>query len=275
MSNYIRIPNKAVQNLTTRDKLTLIVVYAFIRSQIKDASNKASITEEELKERCHICLKSAWNHIQTLKKVGLIKIVEKKKGESQFPYNVYLVEFPEDDFTMINPDLLTDPNLSTEQKGLLILLKTHCHEGTNHMDYPSHNQVHDILKINRDKLSKMISLLQDMKQVKIIGKSLIITNENILMVYDANCFDVAYLIIYRYCWLKGVVPPIKGDRSSFTNNIGRIIELYPTKQMLAKALLTRCKNLPSNVSLSYFCEALCNAHFLKRERIKPDFTFTM
>ena len=271
MSTYIRIPNRIAQLLTTRDKLTLIVVYAYIRSQIKDASNTASITEEELAERCQTCLKSAWNHIQSLIDVGLITIVKKQQGEAQYPYNVYKVEYPEEDFAMIKPELLTDPNLSTEQKGLLILLKIHCHAGTNHINDTSERQVHKILKIDRYKIGQIVKQLDALGHIKIIGRTLIITDKNILLYQKEDPCDEAYMIIYKFCLLKGVVPPIKGERKSFFENMSTICENFWTKEMLAKALIERFRSLPSKVTVSYFCEALCNKHYLKKEREKLTF----
>ena len=118
----------------------------------------------------------------------------------------------------------------------------------------------------------MITTLEKSKYVRRIGNTLIITNDNVLMFYEKDCFDIAYLIIYRFCLIKGVVPPIKGDKITFTNNIGRILESFPTPELLAKALMNRFKTLPSEVILSYFCEGLCNIHYLKKPKTHLKFT---
>jgi len=271
MSNYIRIPNRAIQSLKTRNKLTLIVVYAYIRSQIKDSTNTASISEQELAEKCGVCLRSVGNYIQELKKEGLITVIDKKQGKSEYPYNVYRVEFPEEDFSMIKPELLTDSSLTTEQKGLLILLKSHCHEGTNHMNYPSANKIAPLLNIGRIKLGDMIKELLTTGHLLQIQQFLIIIDPNILMFLNPTSDNLAYETIYAFCLLNGAVPPIRGDRRTYTNNIYRILESYPTPPLLSKALQERFINIPPNVSLGYFCEGLCNKHYSKEKKTKHEF----
>ena len=266
MSYYIRIPNQGIQRIEKRSKLKMIVAYALIRSQIKDSTNTASYPEKDLAALCNVEERTMVTYIQDLRAAGLIKNTNKKHGESDHPYNVYQLEYIEDDFSMIKPELLFDPNLDAEQKGLLILLKSHCHAGTNHMDFPTFKEAAKTLHIDRDKLSKMITTLEKSKYVRRIGNTLIITNDNVLMFYKKDCFDIAYRLIYRFCLLKNVVPPIKGDKHTFVNNVGRILESFPTQELLERALISRFKVLPPDVSLSYFCEGLCNIHYLKKPK---------
>ena len=273
MSYYVKIPNQGIQKIEKRSKLKMILAYALIRSQIKDDTNTASYPEKGLAAICGVEERTMVTYIQDLQTAGLIKAIDKKHGESPYPYNVYLLEHIENDFSMIKPEILFDPLLDADQKGLLILLKSHCHEGTNHMDFPTFEEVAKTLHIYRDRLSKMITTLEKLKYVRRIGKTLIITNDNILMFYKKDCLDVAYLTIYRFCLIKGVVPPIKGDRITFGNNICRIHDSFPTPELLANALIERFKTLPPEVSISYFCEGLCNKHYLKKP--KSNFKFTM
>ena len=266
MSNYIKIPNQRIQSIEKRSKLKMITAYALIRSQIKDATNTASYCEKNLAALCNVTERTMVTYIQDLQTEGLIRVIDKKQGKSQYPYNVYLLEHIEDDFLMIKPELLFDPLLDADQKGLLILLKSHCHAGTNHMDFPTFEEVAKTLHIYRDKLSKMIAALEKLKYVRRIGNTLIITNDNVLMFYKKDCLDITYRLIYNFCLLKNVVPPIKGDKHTFVNNIGRILESFPTQELLARALISRFKVLPPDVSLSYFCEGLCNIHYLKKPK---------
>lgn len=272
MSYYVRIPNQEIQRIEKRSKLKMILAYALIRSQIKDDTNTASYPEKDLAAICGVKERTMVTYIQDLQTAGLIRVIDKKQGESQYPYNVYLLEHIEDDFLMIKPELLFDPLLDADQKGLLILLKSHCHAGTNHMDFPTIEEVAKTLQIDHDRLSKMITVLKELKYVRRIGSTLIITNDNVLMFYEKDCFDAAYLIIYRFCLLKNVVPPIKGDKHTFVNNIGRILESFPTPKLLANALIKRFKILPPEVSISYFCEGLCNKHYLKKPKSNLKFT---
>lgn len=267
MSNYIKIPNQRIQSIEKRSKLKMITAYALIRSQIKDATNTASYCEKDLAALCNVTERTMVTYIQDLQTEGLIRVIDKKQGKSQYPYNVYLLGYIEDDFSMIKPELLFDPLLEADQKGLLILLKSHCHAGTNHMDFPTIEEVSKTLHIDRDRLSIMIAGLEKLKYVRRIGNTLIITNDNVLMFYkEDDCFNNAYLLIYNFCLLKNVVPPIKGDKHTFVNNIGRILESFPTQELLARALISRFKVLPPDVSLSYFCEGLCNIHYPKKPK---------
>ena len=273
MSYYIKIPNQGIQRLNNRRKLKLIAIYGLIRSQIKDNTNTASYPEKDLAEMCGVDVRSIITYIQELQSMGLMRIIGKKKGEYPYPYNIYEFDHLEDDFSMITPNLLFDPNLDIEYKGLLILLKSHCHEGTNHMNYPSNEEVANELKIGKEKLSNMVGVLEALKYVKRIGYSLIIIDPNILMFYDTrDPYNIGYKIIYDFCLSKGVVPPIKGE--SRNENLCQILAMFPP-ELLMEELPKRFKKLPPIISLDYFCQGLRNTHKSNKQKLQPQIGYVM
>ena len=258
MSNFIQIPNK-IQDITSNAKSKEIYAYGLIRGQIKDNSYTASITEKDLAKLGGWCEKTSWNYVQDLEKVGLIHIIEKKKGKGDHRYNVYKLPKLDKDYSIYNPSFFSDPSLDSNQKGLIMLLKSHCIPGTRHMPYPSHEAASKVLNKDSDVLRKDIGELKKLRQVRMIGKTLILTNPNILLAEDMTDYkNWAYEIIYRFCVEKGVVPPTKNETES--KNLGLIAAQYPDPRSLLTALVKRFKTLPKKVTLSYFAQGLRNTH---------------
>ena len=139
------------------------------------------------------------------------------------------------------------------------------------MNYPSANKIAPLLNIGRIKLGNMIKELLTTGHLLQIRQSLIINDPNILMFLNPTSDNLAYETIYAFCLLNGAVPPIRGDRRTYTNNIYRILESFPTPSLLSNALQKRFINIPSNVSLGYFCEGLCNKHYSKELKVKQTF----
>lgn len=267
MSDYIQIPNK-IQDITKRSKLKEIYAYGLIRSQIKDNSYLAILPMRELAVLGGWDEKTSRNYVADLMTVGLISDAgDKKCQNSDHRYNVYKLEKLTKDYSLYRPDFFSDPNLTPEQKGLLMLLKSHCIPGTRHMPYPSNDAIRKILQIDRGVLGEIIRELIRLRQVRMIGKTLVLTNPNILLATDMTDYrNWTYEIIYRFCLLKGVVPPTKNDTES--KNIGLIAAQYPDPRSLLTALVKRFKTLPKQVTLSYFAQGLRNIH-AKAEPPKP------
>lgn len=259
MSDYIQIPNK-IQDITKRSKLKEIYAYGLIRSQIKDNSYLASLPLKELAELGGWDEKTSHNYVVDLMTVGLISDAgDKKSQNNDHRYNVYKLEKLTKDYSLYRPDFFSDPNLTSEQKGLLMLLKSHCIPGTRHMPYPSIDAVRKILHIDRGVLSRMMRELICLRQVRMIGKTLVLTNPNILLATDMTDYrNWTYEVINRFCVAKGVVPPTKNDTES--KNLGLIAAQYPDPRTLLSVLVQRFRSLPPNVTLSYFAQGLRNMH---------------
>ena len=263
MSDFIQIPNK-IQQISKQCRFKEAFAYGLIRYQIKDDSYLVSISEKELAELGGWSERTSVNYVADLKTVGLLTLHGKKKSEKVgHPYNVYKVEKVDEDFSIYKPDFFLDPNLTAKQKGLLMFLKSYCIPGTRHMPFPSYSSVASTLsngserEIDSDSLHDMIRELIKQGQAVMINGTLILTNPNILLATNmTNYKNWVYEVIYRFCVVKGVVPPTKNDTESM--NLGLIAVQYPDPRSLLTALVKRFKSLPPSVTLSYFAQGLRN-----------------
>ena len=254
MSKFIQVPNDIVTKLTTRSKHKEAFVYAAIRSQIKDKYRTASYTMVDLGELCNETERAIFNYIDRLEGVGLFRLISKKKGDGDHRYNVY--EFPEinDNCMILNPDFIKDENLSAEQKGLLLFIKANCIDGTNHFHFKSKDELAKKIGVGKNSISSIIRELEEKSCIRIINHTLVLTSGYFPLYLNGKPENYIYHMIYNYCIYKGSEPPLKDERGLF---------YLKTKYVdghtgLKEDLISKCKNLPCDVSLSYFCKALLN-----------------
>lgn len=136
MSTFIQIPNR-INQLTKRSKLEEIFTYAAIRNQIKDSSYKAIMLKIQLAELIGVNERTIYNHIVTLEKSGLILDITKKHGTGEYAHNVYQLDYLKEEYFIMNPDLITEQDISPKLKGLLMLIKSNCVKGTNYLPFNS------------------------------------------------------------------------------------------------------------------------------------------
>ena len=115
MSTFIQIPSNLI-NLTSRSKFIEIYSYLLIRSQIKDNSYKASISEKELAQLTNTSDRTIRNYLDNLK--PFFEYVTLYKGNGKYPYNVYQFAKLEKDYSIVLPELITDTELTPEEKEL-------------------------------------------------------------------------------------------------------------------------------------------------------------
>ena len=84
--------------LTKKSKHEEAFVYAVIRSQIKDNSYKASISERQIAEIINMTERTVSSYVTDFKDSDLLKVVERKQGESEYP----------PDFVNASPCLIRD-----------------------------------------------------------------------------------------------------------------------------------------------------------------------
>lgn len=283
MSSYIQIPNSITTKLTKKSKHEEALTYAIIRNEIKDKSmissypqsqvvdffieesESLSDLQREYKER------TINNYVSSLKEVGLLKVVDKKKGQSDYPYNVYQFYYLSDDYFFLLPQFLYDKNISPKLKGLLLFIKANCCKGTNYLYFNGKTtDLPNKLRVGKNQLKGYLEELESNGYIRFIGKSLHITNENFLLFWENEMDNITYKIIYDYCLSKNTIPPIKDvDKKGKDKSLSWIVGEYQNEcdpsdneqrpyGRLINALQTRCANLPENVTLQYFCQALCN-----------------
>ena len=147
----------------------------------------------------------------------------------------------------------------------MLFIKANCYYGTNHFHFK--NMAELKAKIGVGKNSAIIKDLESKGYIRIIDKAIIIISEAFPLYLNKKPENNIYDIIYNYCIYKGVVPPMK--------DIDSMCLFYlKTKYIdgqtgLKEDLISKCKNLPCDVSLNYFCKALLNK--IPEKRIYSEF----
>ena len=274
MSTYIQIPNSITTKLTKRSKHEEAFVYAIIRNDIKDNSLKASITEKQLANTVNMTERTVNNYVSDLKIKGLLNVTELKKGESIHRYNVYKFDYLKEDYFFLLPSFLEDKNISPKLKGLLLFIKANCLKGTNYLYYNGiTTDLASTLKVGRNQIKGYLEELKSKGYIRYIGNSLHIINENFLLFWDQDMDNITYKIIYDFCLKHDKVPPFKRvDDKHKDIALSWIVGEYTNDyERLRNDLNERCKNLPENLSLEYFCQVLRNKKPTRDGRTcKPD-----
>ena len=260
MSHFILIPN-AIQQIDKKCKLDEICAYGLIRSQITDDSYTASISQEELASIGGWGKSTVANYIRDLIKLGLMTQGDSEKCKNgDHRYNVYQFGKLETNYAIYDPFFFMDPGLTSEQKGLIMLLKSHCYYGTNHLSYPSDSKIGELLGIGSESLKKKVRELIDIGQAKMIGDTLVLLNPHIKHALDMRIStNWVYSVIYEFCVEKGVVPPRKNVVGK--ENLRRIAAKYGDRDSLQKGLQERFKTLPPLVNIAYFTQGLMGEHY--------------
>lgn len=269
MSTFIQIPNR-INQLTKKSKLEEIFTYAAIRSQIKDDSYKASLPQSQLAELIGVNERTIRNYIDTIEKSGLIKGTTKKHGTGEYAHNVYQFDYLNNEYFIINPDLIKEESISSKLKGLLMLIKSYCFKGTNYLQFNSKIHLSEILHIGKNQLNQYLNELERKGFIRYIDKVLILSKEYFYLHIKNNVFNQTYEVIYDFCLEQNVVPPYKDVD---TNDIGTIAAVFPEPEILLSVLRKRCSQLPSNVSMAYFTQTLRNRRAETRKPIKNEYYF--
>ena len=190
MSNFIQIPNSITTRLTKKSKHEEAFVYAVIRSQIKDNSYKASISERQIAEIINMTERTVSSYVTDFKDSDLLKVVERKQGESEYPYNVYQFDELKKNYFMILPPLLYDNTISPKLKGLLLFIKANCWSGTNFLRFNGMTtDLAEKLRVGKNQIKGYLEELKSIGYIRFIAKSLHIINEN----FEANNVNAKYL----------------------------------------------------------------------------------
>ena len=240
----------------------------YIRNQInkdRDTINAKEKTKLKYGEALNLDEKTIYTYIKDLYEAGLISGIGKEWGIDH-RYNVYHFPKINGDNYIVLPSLIDDTNPTIEEKGVMLFIKANCYKGTNHFHFKNMTELK--VKIGVGKNSTVIKDLEVKGYIRIIDNAIIIINDAFPIYLNENPENSIYDTIYNYCLYKGVVPPMK--------DIDSMCLFYlKTKYIdghtgLKEDLLNKCKNLPSDVSLNYFCKALLNK--MPEKPIKYEFT---
>lgn len=269
MSSYIQIPNSITTKLTKKSKLVEALVYSIIRNEIKDKSLKASIPEKQIADIIKMSERTVNSYVSDLKKVELLNEPERKQGKSDHRYNVYQFDYLKEDYFHILPPILADVNISPKLKGLLLFIKANCWSGTNYLRFNGiTTDLAEKLGVGKNNIIGYLEELKSKGYIRFIGKSLHITNGNFPLFMDQDMDNITYKIIYDYCLEHDRVPPIKNvDMKRKNENLSWIVCEYQNDyDRLRNTLDERCKTLPADLSLEYFCQVLCNKKPTRKDR---------
>ena len=271
MSTYIQIPNSITQ-LTKKCKHEVALVYALIRSQIKDNSYKASIPEKQIADIINMSERTVNSYVSDLKNIGLLNEPERKQGDSDYPYNVYQFNQFKKDYFIILPPILFDNNISPKLKGLLLFIKANCWSGTNYLKFGG--KTTDLAKkTGVGKNSGYLNELESKGYIRYIGNTLHIINENFPLFLNQEIDNMTYQTIYDYCLEHDSIPPIKNvDGKGKDKALSLIVAKFTNDyDSLRNVLEERCQKLPEHPSLEYFCQVLVNRKPTKEDKAcKPD-----
>ena len=269
MSTYIQIPNSITTKLTKKSKHEEALTYAIIRNEIKDKSLKASIPEKQIADIVNMSERTVNSYVSELKNVGLLNEPARKQGKSKYPYNSYQLEELTKDYFIILPPILKDNNISSKLKGLLLLIKANCLKGTNYLHYNGETtDLASTLRVGKNQIKGYLEELKSKGYIRYIGKTLHIINNNFPLSVNNDMWNVTYQIIYDYCLNHDRVPPIKKvDKNRKDENLSWIVcEYQDDYDRLRNTLNERCKTLPADLSLEYFCQVLRNKKPIKEDK---------
>ena len=289
MSKFIQIPN-LILCLTKRSKHEEAFVYAAIRNEIKDDSRKASCSEKMLGELLGCTERTINTYVANLKQAGLLRVAQLKQGRTPYPYNVYQFDSLDKDYFYILPSFIYDGNISAKLKGLLLFIKANCWKGTNYIRFSGKTtDLAQMLGVGKNIISGYLDELKSKGYIRFIGKSLHITDKRFpLSMNDKDMWNTTYEIIYDYCLTHNRIPPVKNVDKKKDKALSWIVAEYMNENdkrdksqrqdqlefgRLKNALNERCTNLPENLTLEYFCQALVNK--LPHKDTKPHTDITL
>lgn len=270
MSTFIQIP-LSLANLKSKSKFTEIYTYLLIRSQIKDSSYKASISEAELAKLTDTSEPTIKRYIDNLK--PYFDGITLHKGNGSYPYNVYQFSRLDKDYSIVLPDLIADSDLTAEEKGILIKIKMMCCKGTNYIRYKSKSELVSILGIGKNQITKKLKQIEDKGHICYVGNSLQLSTKYFpLSLVKGDSDDATrnhiYETIYKYCIINKIVPPLRDNKA-----LGYLAAKFPNlDNSLAESLVSKCPSLPDDISLDYFVKALTDKEI---DRTKQTNTFIL
>lgn len=254
MSTYIQMP-QTLTDLKSKNNFLEIYTYFLIRNQIKDNNYTASIAETELAAKVNVCETTMKGYIKELK--PFFDSVAKTRGAKEQCYNIYHFTYLSKDYSIVNSELISDPELTPEQKGILLKIKLMCEKGTNFIKFNTKPELIKTIGISVNLINKKLKPLLDKGYISYVGNSLQLSQRYFpLSLKDTEITNYVYKVIYDFCLWQKVCPPLR-DTQALSYIAGKYPEL---DDELVKVLQERCAKLPREVSLDYFVYVLNRKH---------------
>ena len=144
-----------------------------------------------------------------------------------------------------------------------MFIKANCWKGTNFIRFNGKTtDLPKTLGIGKNKITGYLNELEQKRYICFIGKTLHIIDKNFPLSMKEDMWNNTYQIIYDFCLSHDRIPPIKNvDRKGNDKSLSWIVTEYMEDyDRLKSTLNNRCKNLPENLTLEYFSQALVNRH---------------
>lgn len=263
---YIKLPIKLLE---LNNQFKELYTYYLIKSKIHDSSNAVCISETRLMQDIGVCHATMMKYIKELK--PYFSSVTKKIPEDCIYYcNVYHFNQITRDYITALGTLRDNTELSPEQKGILLKVKMMCLKDTNFLKYSSRAELIEMLCIPKNKVHNVLKELEDKGYICFIGNSLHVSPIFFpLSIYGDETVNHIYKVIYNYCLIKRVCPPIKDNEA-----LDILKKKFPnTDDTLLNTLTQRCASLPKSVSLDYFVKAIEDKKITKD--VKTDYGFIL
>ena len=201
---------KDITKIEGNNKLGAILVYAYIKSRESYTTHTLdNLTYEEISHHLNISLQTVKNIVPTLYgNKYLFKGYEHYYKDNK-TYLKYLFHKTYQNFFYINNSLFKMDNYSkiptqhvNQVKGLLMLIKVHCLNGTNCYFFQrksksgiNYTELSRLLKMDRDTIAKYMSIALDGGLARRIPNGIEIMDSNIFPYYsNKNYYDEYYKI---------------------------------------------------------------------------------
>ena len=231
MTQYTVI-TKDITTIDGNNKLEAILVYAYIKSRENYATHSLdNLTYEEI----HYKLLSINKTTQTVKNIvpslyvnntlfkGYSHNTKLEDDDDEIKTRIsYYFHESYSNFFYINNDLFKMDSYSkiptqyvNQVRGLLLLLKAHCLNGTNCYFFQrkgkngiNYAELSRLFRMDRDTIEKYLSIALDGGLIRKIDNGIEIMDSNIFPYYsNKKYYDEYYKMLCKWCNQKGIVPP--------------------------------------------------------------------
>lgn len=223
--NQYTVITKDITTIEGNNKLEAILIYSYIKSRENYATHLLdNLTYEEIHFHLGVPVQTVKNIVPDLyESKSLFKGYEYfyKDNKTYLKYKFYETY---QNFFYINNNLFKMDNYGNipskyvnQVRGLLLLLKAHCLNGTNCYFFQrkrksgiNYAELSRLLRMDRDTIGKYLTMALDGGLIKKIPNGLTIMDSNIFPYYsNKNYNDDYYQMLCKWCIQKNIYPPSK------------------------------------------------------------------
>ena len=224
---HYTVITKDITTIEGNNKLEAILVYSYIKSREDYTTHLLdNLTYEEISHHLNIPLQTVKNIVPTLYGNKAIFKDYKRYIKDEKTYLIYYFHETYLNFFYIDNNLFKEDNYIkvpysyiNQVRGLLLLLKAHCLNGTNCYFFQrksksdiNYAELSRLLRMDRDTIEKYLTMALDGGLVRKNTNGLEIMDSNIFPYYSNQNFnDEYYQMLYKWCIQKNIDPPSKED----------------------------------------------------------------